>query len=146
MSMVTVSAVIMGKRDIAPALPTVNLQLNTELITARELIRLAVTEQILSLMQEYSGDFGLIQQRLKPHYLEQETIERQQQKGKIALPVERNFEVDVAEEVLRAQQAFAARRFKLFVDAVPVFELDDECALHEGSTVRFIRLIALVGG
>jgi hypothetical protein len=54
--------------------------------------------------------------------------------------------VDAAEAVATAVQAFEDRLYLVFVDGRQVQELDERVALHEGSHLLFVRLVALIGG
>jgi hypothetical protein len=52
----------------------------------------------------------------------------------------------VADEILRAQQAFAARAYMIVVDNRRVWTPDEELTLHAKSQMEFIKILPLVGG
>ncbi|HEX6776577.1 MAG TPA: hypothetical protein VF099_00175 [Ktedonobacterales bacterium] len=54
--------------------------------------------------------------------------------------------VDAQEAITTAQQAFEDGLYYVFVDEQRITALDQRVALHEGSHVLFLRLVALVGG
>ena len=52
----------------------------------------------------------------------------------------------VADEVMRAQQAFAARAYMIVVDNRRIWMPDEELTLHAKAQVEFIKILPLVGG
>ena len=52
----------------------------------------------------------------------------------------------VADEIQRAQQAFAARAYMIVVDNRRVWTSDEMLTLHSQSQVEFIKILPLVGG
>jgi hypothetical protein len=52
----------------------------------------------------------------------------------------------VADEVMRAQQAFAARAYMIVVDNRRIWTPDEELTLHAKTQVEFIKILPLVGG
>ncbi len=54
--------------------------------------------------------------------------------------------VDVHDAIAAAQQGFEDGLYYVFVDGQRITALDQRVALHEGSQVLFLRLVALVGG
>jgi hypothetical protein len=52
----------------------------------------------------------------------------------------------VGEEIVRAQQAFAARAYMLVVDNRRVWGLEDILTLGPATQVEFIKILPLVGG
>jgi hypothetical protein len=54
--------------------------------------------------------------------------------------------VSAAQAVATALQAFEDRLYLVFVDGQQVQTLDAPVALHEDSHLRFVRLVALIGG
>jgi hypothetical protein len=54
--------------------------------------------------------------------------------------------VSASEAVATALQAFEDRLYLVFADGQQVRTLDTTVALHEGSHMLFVRLVALIGG
>jgi hypothetical protein len=52
----------------------------------------------------------------------------------------------VADEIRRAQQAFAARAYMIVVDNRRVWTSDAVLTLHAQTQVEFIKILPLVGG
>ncbi len=52
----------------------------------------------------------------------------------------------VAEEIRRAQQAFAARAYMIVVDNRRVWTSEEVLTLHAKTQVEFIKILPLVGG
>jgi hypothetical protein len=52
----------------------------------------------------------------------------------------------VADEIRRAQQAFADRAYMIVVDNRRIWTPDEEFTLHAKSQVEFIKILPLVGG
>ena len=52
----------------------------------------------------------------------------------------------VADEIARAQQAFAARAYMIVVDNRRVWDLEDMLTLDPAAQVEFIKILPLVGG
>jgi hypothetical protein len=52
----------------------------------------------------------------------------------------------VADEIMRAQQAFAARAYMIVVDNRRIWKADEELTLHAKTQVEFIKILPLVGG
>jgi hypothetical protein len=80
-------------------LPDVLVDLEAEVTTARELIRLAVTEQVRLLR----GDAARCRRALDRQYLSAADIREQAPTGVVRMPAEVAVPSDVAAEVARAQ-------------------------------------------
>jgi hypothetical protein len=52
----------------------------------------------------------------------------------------------VADEIMRAQQAFAARAYMIVVDNQRIWTPDEELTLHSKTQIEFIKILPLVGG
>ena len=52
----------------------------------------------------------------------------------------------VADEVMRAQQAFAARAYMIVVDNRRIWMPNEKLTLHAKTQVEFIKILPLVGG
>ncbi|MDA3646307.1 hypothetical protein LZ318_28845 [Saccharopolyspora indica] len=123
-------------------LPTVLVRLSEERTTAGELIRRAVEEQI----RELRADAARCRRILDRQYLSDDEIRAQAATGAIRPPRRMTAGPDVAEEVARAQRAFARGTFVVFVGGRQVVGLDQEITLLIGEPVVFLRLVALTGG
>jgi hypothetical protein len=110
-------------------LPTVLLEWESETVTARELVRRAVEEQIRVL----NTGPGTRHKALDRQY---------QQAG----DPQRAAEVDVEAEVRRALRAFERGVFTVFTGGRQVGSLDEELRITLGEPVVFLRLVALQGG
>ena len=110
-------------------LPTVLLELESESVTARELVRRAVEEQIRVL----NAGPGVHHKALDRQY---------RQVGDTPRPAE----IDVEAEVRRALRAFERGVFKVFAGGRQVESLDEELRIELGEPVVFLRLVALQGG
>ncbi|MEZ5583120.1 MAG: hypothetical protein R3F37_10475 [Candidatus Competibacteraceae bacterium] len=143
---VSVSTVVFGGGVIESPLPKVNLRLVSQRLSAREIIAQAVKEQVKALLLEHEKDYQRIQRQLQRQYLEQADVDRQAQRGKVALERVMDKVPQEEKEIERALKAFRNGSYKMFVDGSEVVELDEMCTLKEGAAVRFVRLIPLVGG
>ncbi len=126
-------------------LPDVLVDLATEVTTARELIRLAVTEQVRALR----GDAARCRRALDRQYLSAEDIREQAATGAVRMPAAvpaAPDEADVAVEVARAQRAFERNAFVVFAGGRQLRQLDEETLLPSGEPVVFLRLTPLAGG
>jgi hypothetical protein len=119
-------------------LPDVLVDLAAEVTTARELIRLAVTEQVRALR----GDAARCRRALDRQYLSAADIREQAATGAVRMPAA----PDVAAEVARAQRAFERNAFVVFAGGRQLRQLDEETRLPSGEPVVFLRLTPLAGG
>lgn len=122
-------------------MPTVLVELSAERTTVRELIRLAVHEQIA----ELRADAGRCRQLLDRQYLTDAEVAAGAARGAVKMPSAPPGEPDVAQEVERAMRAFG-RTFAVFVGGRQAEHLDDEVTVRLGEPVVFLRLTALTGG
>jgi hypothetical protein len=128
----TVTTIIFG-------LPTgqrtshVCLTLPTDTLTVRELIAHKVRQEAEEcLAHQRSG--------LSGEYLLPEELLR------VAAPACRMMSGAVADEIARAQQAFAARTYMIVVDNQRVWDADAVLTLRPATQVEFIKILPLVGG
>lgn len=124
-------------------MPTVLVDLAQERTALRELLRLAVTEQVRELRAQRSR----CQQVLDLQYMTDAEIHAGAASGVVKmLRTDRFAEPDVDREVERALRAFRQRAFVVFVGGRQIEGLDDELIVRLGEPVVFLRLTALVGG
>lgn len=146
---VNVATLILGTPNQEEPLPEVKLRLASERLSARELLAKTVAEQWHALKAD-QHDNARIEACIKRHYLDAEAIAEQADSGKIALPAKDSNKTaqieNIEQHIDRVLNAFARGCFKMFVDGEEVAGLDDHCLLVDGTQVRFIRLIPLVGG
>jgi len=128
----TVTTIIFG-------LPTgqstshVPLTLPTDTLTVRELIARKVRQEVEECLAHQR--LGLSGEYLTPEELLQ-----------AAGPTASVLPGTVADEIRRAQQAFAGRAYMIVVDNRRVWTPDEELTLHAKSQVEFIKILPLVGG
>lgn len=130
-------------RDVG--MPPVLVELAAERTTVRDLIRLAVQEQIA----ELRADASRCRHLLDRQYLTDAEVAAGAARGAVKMPsgeagVAR--ELDVAQEVERAVRAFGSRTFAVFIGGRQAEHLDDEVTVRLGEPVLFLRLTALAGG
>ena len=125
-------------------LPTVLVELSQERTTLRELIRLAVTEQVA----ELRANAAKCRQLLDRQYTTHADVAAAADRGTIKLPGRAiaAAEPNVHAEVERALRAFERRTFVVFSGGRQVEKLDEELTIRLGEPVVFLRLTALVGG
>lgn len=123
-------------------LPDVLIDLETEVTTAAELIRLAVEEQIRLL----HGDAARCQRALGRQYLSMDDIRAQAATGVVRMPAGVPAPRDLAAEVARACRAFERCVFVVFAGGCQLRQLDEEIVLRLGEPVVFLRLTPLAGG
>lgn len=120
---------ILGERT-----PMLTLEFFTERVTARELIRRRVYEEVREYnMKEPEYFRGLVQPTDAERVLNGYRL-RQRRK------------IDWQEQAERAVKAFAGNGFFVLVDDRQVERLEDEIVLKVGTEVSFVRLTPLVGG
>jgi len=128
----TVTTIIFG-------LPTgqrtshVPLTLPTDTLTVRELIARKVRQEVEECLAHQR--LGLSGEYLTPEELLQ-----------AAGPTASVLPGTVADEIRRAQQAFAGRAYMIVVDNRRVWTPDEALTLHAKSQVEFIKILPLVGG
>lgn len=148
MSQVVVTCRVAGARPGQPELPAVLLELAGRRLTAGELIRRAVEEQLRELTARQSLSAERRRQALDRQYLTDEEIGRQAASGAVGrTPRSRAPRAGaVGEEVDRALRAFESGAFALIVDGRQVERLEEMVDLGLGTRVTFLRLMPLVGG
>jgi hypothetical protein len=116
-------------------LAALELQLEAERLTVRELIRARVHQEVRTYNAKPPGDrfFGLVQ----PTDTEQELN---------GYRLRRPRRIDAGQQAEAAIRAFERGHVLVLVDDRQVEELDAEVTLRPGSTVAFLKLVPLVGG
>lgn len=110
------------------------LQLSSDRITARDLIRQRVQQEVTAYNEDLPEYFrGLVQPTASEQLLNGYKM-RQRQK------------INWLEQYQKAIQAFESNGFMILVDDRQVEDLDQELELTEQGRVSFLRLIPLVGG
>ena len=110
------------------------LDLLTERLTVRELIRKRVLQEVKSYNNSQSGYFkGLVQ----PSGAEQTLNGFKFLKKRM---------IDGDAQVESALEAFSKSRFLLIVDDKQVTSLDHKIELKPGMAINFLKLVPLVGG
>ena len=110
------------------------LRLASEKVTARELLRRRIFEEVADYNQRRPEHFqGLIRPSAEEQILNSRSFKKRK-------PVdgEKQFEA--------ACRAFEANGFLMFFDDEQVVELDQELVLAEKGRLRFLKLVPLVGG
>lgn len=110
------------------------LELLTERVTVRELIRSRVYQEV----QDYN--------RREPEYfrgLVQPTDAEQTLNG---YKIRKARQIDWKVQFDKAVEAFERNQFFLLVDDKQVEELDDEVTVTQETRVSFVKLVPLVGG
>ncbi len=110
------------------------LEFLTERVTARELIRSRVYQEVTEYNARQAGLFrGLVQPR---------DAERTREGFRLRTP----RRIDWAEQYESAVASFARNGFLILVDDRQVTDLDAEIELRHDTDVSFLRLVPLVGG
>lgn len=118
-------------------LSRLELEINQEMLTVRELISRRVQQEVATYNAEQTGVFrGLIQPTDSERVLNGETSYRLRHAKRI----------DAEEQVYRALEAFQTNSFFLLVNDRQVETLDEEIWLGDGATASFLKLTPLVGG
>ena len=110
------------------------LEFLTERVTAREVIRSRVYQEVTEYNARQAGLFhGLVQPR---------DAERTREGFRLRNP----RRIDWAEQYESALDAFARNGFLLLVDDRQVTDLDADIEFRHNTEVSFLRLVPLVGG
>jgi hypothetical protein len=110
----------------------VDLTLPASTLTVRELIAQKVAQEVAEVAaQQRPG--------LSGEYLDPEELIRAASPDALAPGT-------VAEEIGRAQQAFAERAYMIVIDEQPIWDPDAVVLLVPQSCVEFIKILPLVGG
>jgi hypothetical protein len=134
--------------------PRVLVELESVRTSVRDLIRCAVEEQVRKLRADalFSAEAdrdrlsARSREALDRQYLSDAEIRAQAAGGTIRYRTREATLPDPAEEVARAQQAFADGVFVIFSGGRQATGLDDEIEVRVGEPVMFLRLVPLVGG
>ena len=110
------------------------LEFLTERVTAREVIRSRVYQEVTEYNARQAGLFrGLVQPR---------DAEQTREGFRLRNP----RRIDWKEQYEAALASFAKNRFLLLVDDKQVTDLDTEIELRHDTSVSFLRLVPLIGG
>ena len=110
------------------------LEFLDERVTAREIIRSRVYQEVTEYNAKQGGHFrGLVQPTDAEKTLNGYTLRTGRR-------------IDWEQQLDRALKAFAANGFLLLVDDRQVTELEEEIRLRHDSTVSFLKLVPLIGG
>jgi hypothetical protein len=110
------------------------LELLTERVTARELIRSRVYQEVSEYNARAPGYFrGLVQPTEAERVLN-------------GYRIREGRKIDWEAQYEKARSAFQRNGFILLVDDRQLTELDEEVVVRPGTEVTFLRLIPLVGG
>jgi hypothetical protein len=110
------------------------LEFLTERVTAREVIRSRVYQEVTEYNARQSGLFrGLVQPS---------DAERTRDGFRLRTP----RRIDWTKQFDAALDSFAKNRFLLLVDDAQVTDLDAEIVLRHDTSVSFLRLVPLIGG
>jgi hypothetical protein len=148
MSQIVVTCRVAGAGLDQPDVPTVLFDLGSQPVTAAELIRRAVEEQLRELAASRALSAEQRRRALDRQYLTDEEIRRQAASGAVGrTPRSREAPAgDPGEEVDRALGAFESGSFVLIVEGRQVERLDEVVDTGLGARVTFVRLVPLVGG
>lgn len=113
---------------------TFTVHVTGEAITARELIRLRVFQEVENYNNEQPAVFRMLVQPGE--------AERTLNGFRFSKP----RQVDAQAQFEKAVQAFDGNSFLVLVDDRQVESLDDEIALRPETSVSFLKLVPLVGG
>jgi uncharacterized protein YdhG (YjbR/CyaY superfamily) len=132
----------------APDIECVSLELPKARVTAKELIRCFVKEEIKTFKEQRAVSVRRADRILERGYLTEEEIEDQAKRGSIRFPTEKDIEklpINTTEEVRQATEAFKSRSYTMIVDGIPIEDLDDCLTLKDGSRITFLNLTELMG-
>jgi|SRR5579859_3923314 len=130
-------------------LPTVEVEVVPEQLTASQLISRTVAAQIRELEQGYQLDHERVLRALQRQYLTDPELHEQANQGRIGLPSAMPpviQPIDVQQETAKAVDAFRRKTFLILVDGKQVDQLDETVILTQSSKIVFMRLTPLVGG
>lgn len=142
---VEVKSTMFGSAAHKVALAPVHLELVSERISVKELIRRTVTEQIRTLKEVYHAEAETVHAALRNHYLAESDMTGQARSGFFRLltrPVNR-FAVDIDSEIKKAWTAFERGRFKILFGGNMLIDLSDELTLTQTSQITFLRIVPL---
>jgi len=112
-------------------------------MTLGELLRVVVADEIAAFHQRQ-------QERRLPRVMTRAEIEQGATSGRIDMggrePQQMSQEICLEDAIATALQGFEDRLYLVLLDGASVETLESELALHTGSRLTFVRLVALVGG
>jgi hypothetical protein len=147
---VEVQSRIVDGRPEGPRLKSVLVEFTETRITAGDLIRRTVEEQVWDLLHRKKLVLEDVTRALDRQYLTDEDIEQQGKEGAIRFRRRRERggvrTIDPEKAVERAKRAFRSGVYRIIVDGRQVSRLDEKLTLAQSSRVTFLRLTPLVGG
>src|SRR5215203_3094447 len=120
--------------DLGGADEGITLDLPSERITLRELIRTRVYQEV--------RDYNLHQ----PEYFRGLVQPTDAERTLNGFKVQQRRRIDPEKQFKRAIESFQRNRFFILVDGLQVDELEEEIEIGVETTVTFLKLVALVGG
>ena len=132
---------IIDKQPGQPARETFELHLASERMTARELIRRRIADEI-RLINEWEHEAGPQSDRARTFLVQVQPDPVEQRLN----PPRGRKELSEEAESAKANRAFKARSFVMLFDDRQVENLDEELTVSENSELVFLRLVPLVGG
>jgi hypothetical protein len=108
-------------------------------MTLRELLTVVVADEVTTFHQRQ-------QERRLARVMTRAEVEQGAASGKIDMGGQEPQEASLEDAIATALQAFDDRLYLVLLDGAPVETLESELALHAGSWLTFVRLVALVGG
>jgi len=132
-----VTLTVCDESNLGDRRPAITLNLPEPTITARELIRARVFEEVKAYNEAPFGPYrGLVQPAPEEQVLNRSAAEKNRSRRK----------VDWHEQAQVALDAFQGNGFLLFVDGRQVESLTQEIGLRSETEVVFLKLVPLVGG
>lgn len=145
---VNVLTMVFGTSGAESPLPPVDFEVQAQTLTAHDIIAHAVAAQVEALLASRGKDAAQIERQLRRQYLAADDIAAQARKGKIAMerPRRQQQGIHIDDEIRHALNAFERGAYKVFVDGEELVGLDQTCRVSDKTSVKFVRLIPLVGG
>lgn len=142
---VEVKSSMFGTPEHKVSLAPVHLELVSERITVRELIRRTVTEQIRTLREVYHAEAETVHAALRNHYLSDSSLNHTRRPFFFRLlgRTQRRDHVDTESEIKKAWSAFERGRFKILFGGNMLIDLADELTLTQTSQITFLRIVPL---
>jgi predicted oxidoreductase (fatty acid repression mutant protein) len=130
-----VSVTVKDETTAGRTLASLELQLEAERVTVRELIRARVHQEVRDYNAQTATNVfrGLVQPTDAEHELNGYRLRKARR-------------IDPEEQTAAAISAFERGQILLLVDDRQVTELDDDVVLTPSSDVSFLKLVPLVGG
>lgn len=141
---VEVKSTMFGSAAHKASLAPVRLELVSERISVKELIRRTVTEQIRTLHEVYHAEAETVQAALRHHYLYEPDSTASRRPGLFRFLNRRDVtrpRIDTDSEIRKAWHAFERGRFKILFGDTMLIDLSDELTLTQTSQITFLRIV-----